>query len=382
MPKRRGPGEGTICKRKDGTFCASLTIGKDALGHQKRIWFYGKSFKEVEEKLTRAKSDRQRGILLDPTRQTVKEYLLRWLEDSVKASCSAKTLETYSGVVRKHILPAIGSLRLAKLAPQHLQRLYREKQDQGLTAMVQTIHKILHRALNQALKWGLVARNVADAVDKPRHKAKEMRAFSQEESGRFLEAAKEDRLFALYLVTVSTGLRMGEALGLKWADLDFAKGTIQIQRSLQWGKEGPYFEEPKTAGSRRTVPLPSIVMAALKTHKAKQAVERLALGAAWEDMDLIFPSEIGTPLNKSNLRNRSYNPILKRAGVPKLRFHDLRHTAASLLGAAGVPIRVISEILGHSSPSITLNIYSHILPGNMEEAAAKMNSILTGANGS
>jgi len=374
-PKRRGPGEGTICQRKDGYWCASLTVGQDGQGRQKRAWFYGKSFKEVQDKLTRAKSDLQRGIFGDPDRQTVKVFLNHWLEDTVKGKNKPRTFESYDGVVQRHIIPAIGSVRLTKLTPQHLQRLYREKQDEGLTRAVRLIHAVLHRSLNQALKWGLVYRNVADMVDAPRVAKKEMQVLTPEEAGQFLEAAKDDRLNALYVLAVTCGLRQGELLGLKWADIDWKGGTLQIQRQLQYLDGEFQFTELKSAKARRTVALPVMAVAALKKHRSQQNETRLALGEDWQDMDLMFTSEVGTPLHKSSLRIRSFNPILDKAGLPRIRFHDLRHTAATLLLAQGVHPKLVQEQLGHSQISLTLDTYSHVLPAMQREVASKMDAI-------
>lgn len=381
MPKRRGHGEGTIFQRKDGRWCAAITTGRDASGKLKRSYIYGKTRKEVQEELTKSLRDQQQGLLVDPSRQTVREFLMRWLEDCVKGTAAPKTYEDYGCVVRRHLIPTIGPIQLTKLSPQHLQRLYREKQDSGLTRMVQLIHAVLHRALNQALKWNIVPRNVADAVDVPRVAKKEMRALSPEEAGKFLEAAQDDRLHALYVLTVSTGLRLGEVLGLKWLDTDLDAGTIQVQRALQWGKDGFYFTEPKTARSRRIVMLPAMAVTALKKHRAKQAEERLALGEVWQDIGMVFTSTIGTPLNPSDLRNRSFHKILERAGLPRIRFHDLRHTAASLLLAAGENPKVVQEMLGHSTIRMTMDTYSHTIPSLQKQAAAKMDSILTAASG-
>lgn len=377
MPKRRGPGEGSIYQRQDGRWVAEIYVSRDSAGKRRSKYFYGATQKEVLGKRTRALSDRQRGLPVDPDRQTVKDFLTRWLADSVKGKNAPRTHESYSGVVNRHIIPAIGHLRLTKLTPQHLQHLYQVKQEEGLTRAVRLMHAVLHRALDQALRWGLVYRNVADAVDAPRVTRREMQVLSPEQAGQFLDASRGDRLHALYVLAIGCGLRQGELLGLKWADVDWDNSTLQVQRQLQYMNGEFVFSEPKSQKARRTVALPALAVAALKTHKAKQAAERLALGPVWEDNDLVFTSEAGAPLHKSSLRIRSFNPILERAGVPKVRFHDLRHTAATLLLARGVHPKLVQEQLGHSQISLTLDTYSHVLPTMKKDVAAQMDAILT-----
>ena len=226
------------------------------------------------------------------------------------------------------------------------------------------VHAVLHRALGQAVKWGILARNPADAVDPPRHRYKEMKALSPEEAVRFLEAAKEDRLFGLYVLAVSRGLRQGELLGLKWSDIHFTEGTVQIRRTLAWVDGGFQFLDPKTPKSRRTVVLPAIALSALKKHRAAQAAERLILGEAWADPELVFTTTIGTPLGKSVLIRRSFKPILRKTELPDIRFHDLRHACASLLLAGGENV------------STTADTYARTLPGQHRQATETMDRIL------
>lgn len=251
--KHRGHNEGSIFQRKDGRWCAAITTEKDATDKAGRRCVYGATRKEVQEELTKLLMDRQHGIPIDPTKQTVGQFLTRWLEDSVRGAVALNTYEAYGYTVRGHLVPGVGAIRLTKLTPQHLQSLYREKQDAGLTRRVQMMHAVLHRALEEAVRWGLVSRNVCDLVDAPRVARREMKVLSPQEAGKFLEAARDDRLYALYALAVSTGLRFGEALGLKWSDIDMTEGTVQVQRSLQWGQvpvePGPG-EKPKKGDDR------------------------------------------------------------------------------------------------------------------------------------
>lgn len=308
------------------------------------------------------------------------------MDDCVRGSVRPATYENY-GYVLKHIIPAIGSIRLAKLTPQHVQRLYREKQDQGLTRMVILMHAVLHKALGQAVKWDLVPRNVADAVERPKVARKEFQALSPEEAQRFLEVAEGDRFYALYVLAITGGLRLGELLGLTWEDIDLDRSTLTVRRQLQWQKvkgskeerRQPVLAELKSAKSRRTIALSTVAVAALKKHRAKQAKERLALGEVWQDQSLVFCTTIGTPQNHSAIRNRSFHPLLEATGLPRIRFHDLRHTCATLLLAQGVHPKLVQEQLGHSQISVTLDTYSHVTAPMMQEAAAKMDAILAAA---
>lgn len=378
MPKHRGHGEGSIYKRKDGRFCAQVTVGRDATGKLKRRYIYGTTAREVQEKKTRLLADRLNGLPVDVTKQTVGQYLLDWLENVVHGTLAPKTYLRYRSTVTKHLVPALGNIPLAKLSPQHLQRFYRELQNGGGHDKAHKCHATLRCALNRAVRMGLIPRNPANLVDTPKVQRKEMRALTPEETTRLFEAARDDRFYALYVLGATCGLRLGELLGLKWEDIDFEEGTLQVRRQLQWiDGEGPRFTEPKTKGSRRIIYLPGVAIDALKEHRKRQAAERLKLGEVWQDDGLVFPSEIGTPANPSNIYAWSWHPILEKANLPRIRIHDLRHTAASLLLLANENPRVVQELLGHSNISTTLGIYSHILPSLKRRAAATMDSILS-----
>ncbi len=377
MPKKNANGEGSVFRRGlDGRWVCEIVTGWGPDGRKRVLRHSAKTKREVTEWRTARLAERQTGTLAEPTRQTVGSFLERWLEDSVKTGVAPRTFETYRHVCRKHIIPAIGSVLLTKLAPQHLQRLYRQKVDEGHTRTALMVHAILHRALGQAVRWRIVPRNVADAVDPPRHRYQEMRPLTPEEATRFLDAAREDRLFALYVLAVATGLRQGELLGLKWSDVDFERGTLQVRRTLAWIDGSFRFLEPKTQKSRRTLALPTVAAAALKKHRAAQASERLVLGEAWAEPELVFTTKIGTPLGKSDFIRRSFKTILRRAELPDIRFHDLRHTAATLLLAAGENMRTIQEMLGHSRFGTTADIYAHVLPEQKRRAAESMDLLL------
>ncbi|MBV1770106.1 MAG: site-specific integrase [Candidatus Desulforudis sp.] len=390
--KRRGPGEGTIYKqektrkRKDGTvvtdvyWSGEIYFGKDADGKKQVERFSGKSYEEVLEKMDAAKSDRRKGILTEPTsKETVKDFLERWLRDSVKHSVRPHTYRSYENNVRNHIVPETGSISLKKLTPAQIQQLYAKKLESGLSPRsVQDMHAILYRALKQAAKWGFVPRNVCDAVDRPKVERQEMQVLDGEQVKQLLKAAAGDRLEALYVLAVTTGMRQGEILGLSWPNVDLDKGVIRVRQQLQWlPKVGFAFSEPKTKKGLRTIPLTATAVTALKKHRARQNEGRLALGEAWRDEhDLVFTTTIGTPIDGTNLVPQSFKPLLKKAKLPGIRFHDLRHTAATLLLQAGVHVKVVSEMLGHASITLTLDTYSHVLPVMQDDAASKLEAIL------
>jgi integrase len=273
-------------------------------------------------------------------------------------------------------------LKLKNLKALHLQGLYRERLDAGLSgATVQKAHHVLHKALAQAVRWDLLPRNPADAVKAPRPSPKEMRPLSAPEVDRLLEAARSDRLEALYVLAVCTDMRVGELLGLEWADivLDGSPATVHIRRTLTRIDNGRRLAlgEPKTKTSRRTVRRTPRAVEALRTHKVRQAEEKLRAGAHYEDQGLVFAGESGGLINPSSLRQRSFTPLLKRAGLPQITFHDLRHTCASILFQQNVHPKNVQALLGHASAAITLDTYSHMLPGMGGEAADAMADALS-----
>lgn len=372
--RRRGHHEGSIFKRKDGRWCAAVSLP----GNRRR-YIYGKTRQEVARKLTAALRAVQDGLPLPPERLTVARFLQDWLE-SARPALRPRTWERYEECVRLHIAPLLGKLALARLTPSHLQRLYSQKLEEGLSpTTVFYLHAVLHRALGQAERWGLVARNVASLVTPPRAARQEMKTLSPEEARRFLEAAQGERLYALYVLAITTGMRLGELLALRWRDVDLERGVLRVTATLQKTRDGYLFAEPKTERSRRQVVLSPSAIEALREHRLRLLEERLRLGDAWEDHDLVFPNEIGRPLDRTNVSHRSFERILKRAGLPRLRFHDLRHTAATLLLGQGVHPKVVADMLGHSTISVTLDLYSHSTPAMHRQAALALEAVLAQA---
>ena len=373
MNKKRGNGEGSIHRCKDGGWCAQYTV-YTAKG-RKRKTLYGRTRAEVAAKLSKALSERESGIHFDAENLTLEDYLDRWLMASVRDTVRQRTWERFEQIARLHIKPALGRLRLKALAPTHVRSLYREKLDTGLAPRtVQYIHTTLHKALKDAVADALVPRNVTEGIKAPRPKRKEVNALTADQAQTFLSMARGDRFKALYVVAVHCGLREGELLGLRWEDIDLDTGTLAVRRTLSETKSSGHIFEPPKNGKGRNVRL---AIEALKRHLAAQNEERLRLGILWRDQGLVFPSRKGTTMNAKNLTARSFKPILERAGLPNIRLHDLRHTCATLLLSKGVHPKLVQELLGHATISITLDTYSHVLPGMGDQTATAMESLLS-----
>jgi integrase len=371
MPSKRGNNEGSITRRSDGLWEARITL-EDG----KRKSYYAKTRQAAARKLAAALSDQEAGLPVLGSKQTVAQYLLSWLE-AAKPTLREKTWRWYESFVRVHIVPAIGSIPVTKLTAQQVQLLYARKLEEGLSSTsVHHLHAVLHRAFDAALRLGVVQRNVLDMVEVPRMRHHEMKTLSEEQAQHLLAVAQGERLEALYVLALATGMRQGELLALRWHDVDLDGATLQVRASVHYTKGGYIFDEPKTKYSRRRIALSRVAIEALREHRTRQLPERLALGPAWEDLDLVFPNTVGKPIDGVNLLPRDFRPLLERAGLPRMRFHDLRHTAATLLLGRGINPKVVSEMLGHSHVSVTLGIYSHVLPHMQQQAAEAMDLAL------
>jgi integrase len=371
MARKNANGEGTIVRRSDGRWTAAAT-----LPNGKRKWLYGKTRTDVAQRLARIRGDRDKGLVIPGEKQTVAVYLRSWLE-IVRPTVRESAWIRYEQLLRVHAIPGIGRIPLARLTPQHVQHLYADRLTTGRSpTTINHLHGVLHHALEDAVRMNLVPRNVSSLTKPPRVATHEMKVYSPEEVDTLLTAAKGHRLEAMFALAVSTGMREGEIIALKWPDVDLAKGTLQVRRGRQRTLSGYVDGNPKTDSGRRTIRLTRTATEALQSHRTRQLQERLRLGEAWEDRDLVFPSEVGTPLDGPNVL-KTYYRVIKKAGLPRIRFHDLRHTAATLLLLQGVPAKVVSEMLGHANIAITLDLYSHVTPDMQEQAAAAMEDILT-----
>jgi integrase len=371
---KRGNAEGTIYQRNsDGRWAAALTTAEGGRRH-----FYGKTRREVAGKLRTAQQAVVEGRPIPSERLTVGQYLDRWLAGA-RATIRPNTHAGYERVVRLHLKPHLGSLALARLSAPDIAACYDQLLESGLSPRsVQLAHAVLHRALRQGERWGLVARNVADLVDAPRVERREVDMLNPDEIRRLLAAAAGDPHEALITVAVTTGLRWGELAGLRWADVSFEDASLAVRQQAQRTDAGWAFVPPKTASGRRSVTLPAFAVDALRRHRIGQNEHRLALGAAWDDLDLVFPNELGRPRERQNFGRRDFARLLAKAELRHVKFHALRHSAATLLLAEGVHIRAIQERLGHSDVRLTLAVYSHVLPTLQREAAQTLERTLGG----
>jgi integrase len=375
----RGHHEGSIYKRKDGRWAASISLEG---GNRKT--FYGKTRKEVQEKLKLALYEQQKGMLVTGPQQKVAHFLTHWLEDVHKQSIRARTYERCEEIVRLHLVPEIGHHPLQKLSPQHLQAFYTKKLTDGLsTTTVISFHNVLHKALETAVRWNLIGRNPCDLVSPPRRKRFEIQPLDEEQARKLLTAAHGHRLEALFILALSTGLRRGELIGLKWQDINLQAGMLQVRRILtrvpsKLPGKGYVETEPKTDKGRRSILLPSFTLEALKQHRIKQLEAKHKAGVSWREHDYVFCTSIGTHLNPTRDVLNELKTLLKNADLPEVRFHDLRHSSATLLLSLGIHPKIVQEILGHSQISMTMDIYSHVLPTMQKEAMNRLNEALQG----
>lgn len=387
---KRGNNEGTIYRRPDGRWCGQATVGTDpATGKPKRKTFYGKTRQEVAAKLTEALQKVQAGTYLEPATITLGQWLDKWMTEYKKGQLRPLTYQSYMGTIERHVKPALGRIPLAKLQAHMIQSFYNEKLTSGRkdgrgglsTREVRYFHAIIHGALEQAVKEGLLARNVAAATSPPTVKNKPMRPLTEDELLAFLAAAREERFFAAYLLAATTGLRRGELLGLCWDSVDLTGGALVVQRQLlplknDEGKLTVVLDDAtKSQSGRRSIALTEDAVCALKAHRKKQLEEKLLLGPAYQDHGLVFCNEDGTPLDPRSFTRR-FQRVLEKAGLPKVRLHDLRHTHASLLLSRGVHPKVVQERLGHASITMTMDLYSHLFPNLQEAAAATLNGLV------
>jgi len=367
---RRGNGEGSIYRRQDGWGAAvSLPSGK-------RKYFYARTRQEVAKKKRDFEKHLEQGIVFLDRGQTVATFLKSYLSDSAKHSLKATSYESYESIIRVRVIPRIGRVKLVNLTGQHLQALYNDLLKEGLapSSVVRT-HAVLHAAFRQGVQWAVLPSNPADRVRRPRIAQLEMKTLSAGQVRALLDAADDGTMKAIYALASTAGLRRGEILGLKWRDIDLLGGTLSVQRTAQRVVgQGIVFSEPKNAKSNRKVRLAEIAIRELKRHRAEQLERRLQLGSAWIDLDLVFASSLGTPLEETQV-HLTYRRTLERAGLPRIRFHDLRHTAATLMLQQNVNPKVVQEMLGHTNIATTLNTYSHVTPDMQAEAVSRLNEL-------
>lgn len=371
-PTRRDPGDGSIFQRKDGRWVARLKLPTG-----KSRFMYGKSRGEVKKRLADAKRTLDAGKPLGNARETFGSYLEGWMAALPATSVKPSTVDYYCRYIRKHVMTSdLARKPLTQLEAVDLRHLYAEKRLSGLSATtVHHLHAVIHVALTQAVDDGKLARNVAALVGRthrPKVARHEMATIADgDKPQRFIAAARGDRFEALLVVAIATGLRQGELRALRWKDVDLDGSQLSVTGSLGGPKRSDFAIGTPKNGKGRSVALGPIVVCVLRDHRRQQAEAQLLLGAEWQDRDLVFPNEFGDYLSTTTI-GRALRRVIERAGLPRIRFHDLRHTAATIMLSNGVHPKIVSEMLGHSTIAITLDLYSHVTPNMQREAAAAM----------
>ena len=399
MARRRGKGEGSIFKRKDGTWQGAVTVGYTDAGKQKRRTVYGKTQREAREKIDALKHQLDSGTFVD-TESSLGLYLSHWLkhqERHVKQSTS----DGYRYNIEKYINPRLGEIRLSKLTPLAIQVALGDIADQVGTRTSNLCRGVLFTALRQAVRWRLLPHNPVEGVIAAKQEKQEMHLWTPAQTATFLETAKQHRLYPLFYLAISTGLRSGELLGLRWADLE--GNALTIRRTLITRSGEPRISTPKTDKGVRRVTLSPNALAVLALHRERQLVERKALGDAWDDNDHVFVSEVGTLLNARNVTRISHDlqekarqkwreelknnltgealaqnlDKLERGEIlPRLRLHDMRHLNVSLRRKLGQDAKLIADQVGHADPAFTVRLYAHLFEDERQAAGVNLEAAL------
>ncbi len=376
--KHRGHGEGSIYQSKDGRYVAAIT-----LENGKRKVYYGKTYKETQEKLQQALYEKKQGTLATGPQQTLEQFLDHWIEHVQKTDVSLRSYISQRGLLYNHIIPILGKVRMQQVTPEKIEMFYALlQQEKDLKAStIKMIHSALHKAFDHAVRRNILFRNPCDLVTKPRIEKFDIQPLDEEQARRLVEAVHGDLLLeGLITVTVTLGLRRGEVTGLKWEDVDFANKCLYIRRSAgRIAKHGIVEKEPKTKSGLRKIMLPNFLIDVLKEHQQRQQEQKTKKGAAWKGCSYVFCNSVGNFYHEGNLEKR-YKRLLEGAGLPAIRFHDLRHSAATILISMGVNPKVVQELLGHSSIMTTLNTYAHVLPSMQQDAVQKLDNFYQNNN--
>lgn len=373
---------GQIIKKGDKTWLVRIFLGRDTNGKRK---YFGKIIhgtkKNADTYLTAKLREKDLGTFVEPAAMPLSEFLDRWLEEIAKPRVRQSTYSSYEMMLRLYITPKLGIKRLSDVQAHEIQKVYGDMRKTGLSSRtVRYAHNVLSSAFKQAIKWQMLIRNPCDLCELPRLEKSEMKYFSPDEVSKFLNKAKADKYYLIFLLALETGMRPEEYLAVQWKDIDLETGVLSVRRALVWNRKGGgfKFEEPKTSKSRRSIPLSGSIVAALKVHRRNHLTQKMKLGPDYANLDLVFSTELGTPISSVNLRNRHFKPIMTAAEVPEIRLYDLRHTTATLLLSAGENPKVVSERLGHASIVLTLDTYSHVLPTMQKEATNKIEKMMFG----
>ncbi len=374
---RRIKGEGSIQQLSNGKWRCRITASGG-----KQISHTATTYKEAVSWVRNTAGQVNRGLTYDSAKVILSDYLSRWLS-GVKSSIRPLTYASYRLVVQKYLIPAFGNLPVKDLKADHIRHVYDGwLQEEIGAATIQKVHQVFRRALKSAKETGLVYQNVTDLVKAPKAARREMLYWSEIEANRFLTAARNHRLYALFYLAIVTGARQMELLALQWPDLDWSRGTLKIGRQLVRSsryqvREGYRYADIKTRAGNRTIKLGAATLEVLREHMRRQDLDRKFAGGRWQHIDdLIFTSTIGTPLNRKNLVDRNFIPLMESAGVKKIRFHDLRHTAVAIMLSNGKSIFTVSKYIGHARPSITSDIYGHLIPGAGDDIGQMMDDLV------
>lgn len=384
--KKNAQGAGTIRKRSDGRWEARYTVGFDpATGKQKQKSIYGKTQKEVRERLAEITTELDDGTYMEPTKNTVSEWLEIWLETYVRFSVKPYTLDAYQRVCRNYLSPALGMLRLPALTAPQIQRFYNNLlMEKNLSPKtVRNIHGIFHRAMEQAVKLGMIRSNPTELCDLPKTRRKDIRPMEQDKIGAFLTAIKGNKYELLYLVTLFTGMRQGEVLGLTWDCVDFTHNTLYVNKQLQKTKKvgGSYTLTPTKNSRARMVTAAPSVMALLKKQRSHQAQAQLLAGSEWENRwGLVFTNELGGHLTHFTVY-KHFKEAVKSIGLDEERFHDLRHSYAVAAIESGDDIKTVQSNLGHATASFTLDVYGHVSQKMRQQSAERMEQFIRKMSG-
>jgi integrase len=371
--KRRGNGEGSIYQRPNGRWEAVISVGYNAQGKRRRHTVYGRTKAEVLEKLTALQSRKLGGTLGEATNLNMADFLNQWLETYARPTIRETTYACYSGLIDNWIAPRIGGIRLTKLTPAHVQSLYADmERSKASTYTRRLAHAVLRRSFKQAVKLGWIPRNPCDAIEPPRVARADIQPLDGEQVALLLSTASDDRLEALYVLAIGSGMRLGELFALQWSDVDLDAGAVTVRHTLTEVNGKLTVSDTKTAKSRRRIDLPDEAVAALLSHRRRMLAEGFPPVAS----NFVFVNQHGGRLRRSHFHRQDFKPLLKKAKLPDIRFHDLRHTSASLMLAQGVHPKIVQERLGHSQIGITMDTYSHVMQGMGKEAAGKLNAIL------
>lgn len=371
-PRRRAKGFGTVYQDKSGQWWAKLSPDDEGRRPKKRVESRGAGERWLREK----QAERERGIQVRARMPTLEEVLKSYLDD-IQSSVKKTTHEAYVGSFTRYIRPRLGDVRLNDLTPQRIRRWLSELVAEQAAHTARNAFRVLRSALRTAVNDRIIAHNPTDGIKAPSGHQKQAQVLSLEEVQRFLRTAAGDRLYPLYYLLTTTGMREGEILGLRWSSVvTEGKTSITVKEQVQIIAGKPQFTSPKSAGSKREIPIDAEICNLLRQHRATIEEERQAAGEKWNDHDLVFPTRVGTPMRPQNLL-RQFRAALRRAELPeRVRIHDLRHTAGSLMLAAGATLTDVSKILGHSSVTVTARIYAHSYTENQRRAVSNLTEAL------